>query len=100
MMPSKACGKKAGRVIIGAWALVLVLGLAAGPAGAADQDHRPLVVAQAGQAQQTVFHGNVKSRKFHRPLCRYYDCKNCTAVFKTREQAIQAGYVPCKVCKP
>jgi endonuclease YncB( thermonuclease family) len=50
--------------------------------------------------RSVVYHGNVKSKKFHRPSCRYYDCTNCTAVFHSREEAIQAGYVPCKVCKP
>ena len=47
-----------------------------------------------------VYHGNVKSRKFHEPSCRYYNCRNCTATFQSREEAVQAGYVPCKVCRP
>ena len=47
-----------------------------------------------------VYHGNIRSRKFHRPECRYYNCKNCTAVFNIRQDAIKAGYIPCKVCKP
>jgi micrococcal nuclease len=47
-----------------------------------------------------VYHGNVKSKKFHRPSCRYYDCANCTAIFHSREEAIQAGYAPCGLCKP
>ena len=46
------------------------------------------------------YHGNVKSHVFHRSGCRYYNCKNCTAVFQSREEAIAAGYRPCKVCKP
>ena len=46
------------------------------------------------------YHGNVKSKVFHRPGCRYYNCRDCTAVFRSREQAIKAGYRPCKVCKP
>lgn len=46
------------------------------------------------------YHGNLKSKKFHRPGCRYYSCRNCLANFKTREEAIKAGYYPCKVCKP
>jgi methylphosphotriester-DNA--protein-cysteine methyltransferase len=49
---------------------------------------------------ETVYHGNVRSKKFHRPGCRYYNCKNCVVRFTSRAQAIQAGYVPCKVCKP
>lgn len=46
------------------------------------------------------YHGNVKSKKFHRQDCRYYSCRNCLAQFQTREDAIKAGYIPCKVCKP
>lgn len=46
------------------------------------------------------YHGNVKTKKFHRHGCRYYSCRNCLANFKTREEAIKAGYYPCKVCKP
>jgi len=47
-----------------------------------------------------LYHGNVKSRIFHRQGCRYYECKDCTAVFRSRVEAIEAGYRPCKVCKP
>lgn len=55
----------------------------------------------SGQVQQAeVYHGNMKSHVFHRPGCRHYDCKNCTAVFKTREEAIKAGYRPCGICRP
>lgn len=46
------------------------------------------------------YHGNIKSYKFHRPGCRHYDCKNCTMVFESREAAIKAGYIPCKLCNP
>jgi micrococcal nuclease len=46
------------------------------------------------------FHGNQNSYKFHKPDCRYFNCKNCTAIFKTREHAIKAGYRPCKICNP
>ena len=48
----------------------------------------------------TAYHGNLKSHVFHRPGCRWYNCKNCTAVFKDRQTAIGAGYRSCKVCKP
>ncbi|MFH2057953.1 MAG: Ada metal-binding domain-containing protein [Pseudomonadota bacterium] len=47
-----------------------------------------------------TFHGNVNSRIFHRQGCRYYDCSNCTVIFDVREQAIQAGFRPCKICNP
>ena len=59
-----------------------------------------VLVASMAVAQGTVFHGNVKSRVFHRQGCRYFDCKACTATFASREAAVAAGYQPCKVCKP
>ena len=46
------------------------------------------------------FHGNVKSKNFHRQGCRYYNCKKCTAVFSSRDDAINSGYRPCKNCSP
>jgi hypothetical protein len=47
-----------------------------------------------------VYHGNIKSYIFHKPGCRYYDCKKCVSEFHSREEAIDAGYRPCKKCKP
>ena len=41
------------------------------------------------------YHGNRSSRIFHKLVCRYYDCKNCTAIFKSRDESISAGYRPC-----
>ena len=46
------------------------------------------------------YSGNAKSFKFHSPGCRHYNCRNCTATFGSREQAIEAGYSPCGICKP
>ncbi len=45
-------------------------------------------------------HGNIKSKAFHHSSCPHYQCKNCIVVFKTREEAIRAGYHPCGNCKP
>lgn len=61
---------------------------------------RPAAEKVSSPKSETVYHGNTQSRKFHRPGCRYYDCGNCTAVFKSRDEAVRAGYVPCKVCNP
>lgn len=71
-------------------ALFLALFLAAGLA----------LPASRAAAPAGAYHGNVKSKKFHRQGCRYYGCSNCLAVFATRADALAAGYVPCKVCKP
>lgn len=46
------------------------------------------------------YHGNTSSHKFHNPGCRYYNCKECTKLFSTRDDAISSGYTPCKICKP
>ena len=46
------------------------------------------------------YHGNIKSHSFHRPRCRHFNCKNCTVVFESRQEAIEAGYRPCGICKP
>lgn len=53
-----------------------------------------------GDKENIIFHGNISSKKFHKPNCRYYNCNKCTVEFYTRKVAIQAGYIPCKICKP
>ena len=47
-----------------------------------------------------MYHGNIKSKVFHKPGCSAYNCKNCTAVFHSRNKAIKAEYRPCGNCKP
>jgi len=82
-------------------ALVLVLSWALA-AWAQESVPKPSQAQPTARQPQSrvVYHGNVRSHKFHRPGCRYYNCKNCTARFTSRQEAIKAGYVPCKVCKP
>jgi micrococcal nuclease len=46
------------------------------------------------------YHGNVSSRVFHQSSCRDYNCKNCTEVMVSRDEAIRKGYRPCGNCKP
>lgn len=45
-----------------------------------------------------LLHGNTGSRLFHRSDCKYYESKDCTARFVSREEAVAAGYKPCKLC--
>jgi deoxyribonuclease-1 len=47
---------------------------------------------------EDAYHGNVRSHVFHGPGCRYFDCKNCTVVFSTKEEAIEAGYRAHEAC--
>ena len=49
---------------------------------------------------ESAYSGNVSSRKFHRASCRYASCKNCTAKFETRREAIDAGFTPGGCCDP
>ena len=48
---------------------------------------------------QMVYHGNVGSKVFHQPGCEHYNCKNCTAVFRSKSEAVAAGYRPCGRCR-
>ena len=45
-----------------------------------------------------IYHGNVKSKLFHGSGCRYYNCKNCTKVFRSIDDAVGAGYRAHKQC--
>ena len=31
---------------------------------------------------------------------KYFDCKNGTIIFKTKDQGVKAGYKPCGICNP
>jgi micrococcal nuclease len=57
-------------------------------------------VTATGSATQVIYHGNVSSRVFHSPSCRYFNCKNCTQELRSREEALAAGFRPCGICKP
>ncbi|MHC1743950.1 MAG: thermonuclease family protein [Syntrophobacteraceae bacterium] len=70
------------------------------PAASAMESPPTTPTKVASGQTSVVYHGNRSSHIFHRPGCRYYDCGNCTAEFKSREEAIAAGYRQCKVCKP
>jgi len=51
-----------------------------------------------GSGEDTYYIGNKNSKKFHRPDCRYLPAEHNRVYFKTREEAVEAGYVSCKVC--
>jgi len=46
----------------------------------------------------TYYIGNKNSNKLHRPYCKYLPAEHNRVYFKTWEEAIEAGYVPCKAC--
>lgn len=55
-----------------------------------------------GAQESTVgnYIGNKRSLKFHLPTCRYLPAEKNRVYFKTRDEAVSEGYVPCKICKP
>jgi micrococcal nuclease len=54
----------------------------------------------AGEPEYYI--GNKKSKIFHRPDCQWAKkiAPQNKVIFKYREEAVKAGYRPCKVCKP
>jgi hypothetical protein len=60
----------------------------------------PPEVAPQPVLQSESYVGNTNTHKFHRSTCRYAGCKNCTARFATREEAIAAGFRPGGCCDP
>lgn len=44
--------------------------------------------------------GNKNSKKFHIPTCSSLPAAQNRVYFKTRDEAIKAGFVPCKLCNP
>ena len=44
------------------------------------------------------FHGNTKSKVFHSPGCKDYNCKHCSATFPSVEEAVKQGYRPHNDC--
>jgi methylphosphotriester-DNA--protein-cysteine methyltransferase len=59
-----------------------------------------LAVSQASFANTYV--ANASTGKFHYEDCRWVDKMSDSnkIYFNSRDEAIDAGYVPCKVCKP
>ena len=55
---------------------------------------------QAQKAEGNVYHGNVRSKVFHKADCKDFNCKSCTIIFHSRDEAIKAGFRPCGGCKP
>ena len=52
--------------------------------------------------QDTKYVGSSKSNKYHYTWCRWAKKINDSnlVIFNSVEEARNAGYVPCKVCKP
>jgi len=60
------------------------------------------LVAYLSLAADVKYVGSANSKKYHNPDCKWakkISPKN-VVTFKTAQDALEAGYVPCKVCKP
>lgn len=44
------------------------------------------------------YSGNVKTLKFHNEQCKFFNCRDCTKYFTSREAAMKAGYKACGKC--
>ena len=55
---------------------------------------------QTLKTEGNIYHGNRRSNVFHQPSCKDYNCKNCTIIFHSRDEAIKAGFRPCGGCRP
>lgn len=48
--------------------------------------------ATSAPAADVVYHGNKKTKVFHKAGCKDFNCKNCTEKFASKEDAVKAGY--------
>ena len=75
---------------------------AAPPAPQADPDTKTESAPKAEPAPEPepAFAGNTDSFVFHSLSCAFSKGKKCTARFTTRDEAMEQGYKPCKICSP
>jgi len=61
-----------------------------------------LIACSAATALASTYVGNARTHKFHYADCRYVGEMNDNnkVYFEDRDEAIDEGYVPCKVCRP
>ena len=58
----------------------------------------PSAGAPAVQQKGSGFRGNPASKVYHNAGCRYFNSKGASKTFATSQEAVKAGYRPCKVC--
>lgn len=56
--------------------------------------------AESEEIPQANFIGNQNSNKFHSPTCPYLPASHNQVPFATRDDAVNSGMIPCKVCNP
>lgn len=58
----------------------------------------PSGAATKAGGSSIVYHGNRRSQVFHGPGCVDYNCKNCTVVLGSVQEAVRAGYRAHREC--
>ena len=71
-------------------------------AGGASDSESASNQGTGGEGSSTAgsYIGNVNSKKFHRPSCSTLPAEHNRVYFDSRDEAINAGMVPCKRCNP
>ncbi|NTU72725.1 thermonuclease family protein [Candidatus Roizmanbacteria bacterium] len=64
-------------------------------AGASSSITTPIASTGGSSA---VYHGNRRSQVFHGPSCKDYNCKNCTVVLGSIQEAVRSGYRAHREC--
>lgn len=78
---------------------LVLCGLLLTPYAAADVFAAPAQgSAPAVQQKGSGFRGNPASKVYHNSGCRYFNSKGSSKTFATQQEAVKAGYRPCKVC--
>lgn len=73
--------------------LVLIVGLLVAMAALSISGHTAAKSAPA-------YIGNLRSYVFHRPTCSYLPAEKNRTHLSSRTEAIEAGYRPCRKCRP
>ncbi len=66
---------------------------------AAAAQNAPQPAAAAPAKKGSGFRGNPDTKIYHNSGCRYFNGKGSSKVFPSAQEAVKAGYRPCKVCK-
>ena len=61
---------------------------------------RERIAQEVGSDTSASLYGNARSNVFHKPDCNIFNSITCTSLFNDSEEAVAAGYKPCKICKP
>jgi micrococcal nuclease len=55
-------------------------------------------ILTVGGGSANVYHGNRRSHVFHSPSCADYNCKNCTLILGSIQEAMNSGFRPHREC--